>query len=392
MELANIQQSLSAANLDGWLFYDFRKSNPIAYNVLSLPKNEPYSRRWFYFVPAHGTPTALVSAVESHVLRPLPGTKRVFRTWQETRAYLKELLRPGMRVAMEYSPLNAIPYMSRVDAGTLDLIRSYGVEVVSSANIAQRFEAQLTGEQLDSHREAGRRIIAVKDALFKELGEKLRAGHPLDEYSVQQRFLSLLQQAGTVPDLPHVAVNANASNPHYESTASNHSPIQRGDLILFDFWAHLPIPNAVYADYTWMAFAGTLEEIPLHQREVFEIVKRARDAAIAFVRQRLAENQPVEGRQVDDITRAVIAEAGYADYFIHRTGHSIGTSIHANGANLDNYETQDDRVLIPHTCCSVEPGIYLPEFGIRSEVNLLILEHTAEITGIPPQQEITPLL
>lgn len=392
MELANIQQSLSAANLDGWLFYDFRKSNPIAYNVLSLPKNEPYSRRWFYFVPAHGTPTALVSAVESHVLRSLPGTKRVFRTWQETRAYLKELLRPGMRVAMEYSPLNAIPYMSRVDAGTLDLIRSYGVEVVSSANIAQRFEAQLTAEQLDSHREAGRRIIAVKDALFKELGEKLRAGHPLDEYSVQQRFLSLLQQAGTVPDLPHVAVNANASNPHYESTASHHSPIQRGDLILFDFWAHLPIPNAIYADYTWMAFSGTLEEIPLHQREVFEIVKRARDAAIAFVRQRLAEHQPVEGRQVDDVTRAVIAEAGYADYFIHRTGHSIGTSVHANGANLDNYETQDDRVLIPHTCCSVEPGIYLPAFGIRSEVNLLILEHTAEITGIPPQQEITPLL
>jgi Xaa-Pro aminopeptidase len=297
-----------------------------------------------------------------------------------------------MRVAMEYSPLNAIPYMSRVDAGTLDLIRSYGVEVVSSANIAQRFEAQLTAEQLDSHREAGRRIIAVKDALFKELGEKLRAGHPLDEYSVQQRFLSLLQQAGTVPDLPHVAVNANASNPHYESTASHHSPIQRGDLILFDFWAHLPIPNAIYADYTWMAFSGTLEEIPLHQREVFEIVKRARDAAIAFVRQRLAEHQPVEGRQVDDVTRAVIAEAGYADYFIHRTGHSIGTSVHANGANLDNYETQDDRLLIPHTCCSVEPGIYLPAFGIRSEVNLLILEHTAEITGIPPQQEITPLL
>jgi len=381
MELANIQQSLSAANLDGWLFYDFRKSNPIAYNVLSLPKNEPYSRRWFYFVPAHGTPTALVSAVESHVLRSLPGTKRVFRTWQETRAYLKELLRPGMRVAMEYSPLNAIPYMSRVDAGTLDLIRSYGVEVVSSANIAQRFEAQLTAEQLDSHREAGRRIIAVKDALFKELGEKLRAGHPLDEYSVQQRFLSLLQQAGTVPDLPHVAVNANASNPHYESTADHHSPIQRGDLILFDFWAHLPIPNAIYADYTWMAFAGTLEEIPPHQREVFEIVKRARDAAIAFVRQRLAEHQPVEGRQVDDVTRAVIAEAGYADYFIHRTGHSIGTSVHANGANMDDLEIHDERRILANSCFSIEPGIYLPEFGVRSEVNMLVRPKAAQVTG-----------
>jgi Xaa-Pro aminopeptidase len=392
MELAAIQQALSAEKLDGWLFYDFRKSNPIAYNVLTLSLDEPYTRRWFYFVPAHGTPTALISAVESHVLRSLPGTRRVFRTWQDIQAYLKELLRPGTRIAMEYSPLNAIPYMSRVDGGTLDLIRSFGVEVISSANIAQRFEAQLTDEQVASHREAGQRIIAAKDTLFKELGDKLRARQPLDEYSIQQRFLILLQQAGTVPDIPHVAVNANASNPHYESSATNHSPIQRGDLILFDFWAHLPNPGAIYADYTWMAFAGTCEEIPLRQREVFEIVKKARDAAIAFVRQRLAENQPVEGRQVDDVTRAVIAGAGYADYFIHRTGHSIGTVVHGNGANLDDYETQDDRVLLPRTCCSVEPGIYLPEFGIRSEVNLLVFEHDAEITGVPPQQEITPLL
>ena len=392
MQLEQIQQALATAKLDGWLFYDFRKSNPIAYNVLTLSKDEPYTRRWFYFVPARGNPTALVSAVESHVLRTLPGVKRIFRTWQEMQAYLKDLLRPGTRIAMEYSPLNAIPYMSRVDGGTLDLIRSFGVEVVSSANIAQRFEARLTNEQIDSHREAGRRIITAKDALFKELAAKLRADQPLDEYSVQQRFLTLLQETGTIPDLPHVAVNANAGNPHYESTASNHSPIQRGDLILLDFWACLPIPGSIYADYTWMAFAGAREEIPLHQRAVFEIVRQARDAAIAFVRQRLAENQPIEGRQVDDVTRAVIAKAGYADHFIHRTGHSIGATVHANGANLDNYETQDDRLLLPNTCCSVEPGIYLPEFGIRSEVNLLILEREAEITGVPPQQEITPLL
>ncbi len=392
MQLQQIQQALAAEKLDGWLFYDFRKSNPIAYNVLSLSKDEPYTRRWFYFVPAHGAPTAFVSAVESHVLHTLPGKKRIFRTWQEMQAYLKDLLQTGTRIAMEYSPLNAIPYMSRIDGGTLDLIRSYGVEVVSSANIAQRFEALLTNAQIDSHREAGRRIISVKDALFKELGAKLRAGQPLDEYSVQQRFFTLLQDAGTNPDIPHVAVNANAGNPHYESTAANHSPIQRGDLVLLDFWARLPTPDSIYADYTWMAFAGTREEIPLHQREVFEIVRQARDAAIAFVRQQLANHQPIEGRQVDDVTRAVIAKAGYADHFIHRTGHSIGTSVHANGANLDNYETQDDRVLLPNTCCSVEPGIYLPEFGIRSEVNLLILDRDAEITGVPTQQEITPLL
>jgi Xaa-Pro dipeptidase len=392
MQLQQIQQAITTAKLDGWLFYDFRKSNPIAYNVLSLSKDEPYTRRWFYFVPAYGAPTALVSAVESHVLHTLPGNKRVFRTWQEMQEHLQRLLRPGTRIAMEYSPLNAIPYMSRVDGGTLDLVRSFGVEVVSSANIAQRFEAQLTNEQIESHREAGRRIIAAKDTLFKELGEQLRAGLPLDEYSVQQRFLTLLQYGGTIPDPPHVAVNANASNPHYESTASDHSPIQPGDLVLFDFWARLPTPNSIFADYTWMAFAGAREDIPLQQREVFAIVRQARDAAIDFVRQQLAANQPIEGRQVDDVTRAVIAKAGYADHFIHRTGHSIGASVHANGANLDNYETQDDRVLLPHTCCSVEPGIYLPAFGIRSEVNLLILDRDAELTGVPPQQEITPLL
>ncbi len=376
MELERIQQALSAEKVDGWLFYDFRK----------------YSRRWFYFVPAQGTPTALISAVESHVLSSLPGERRIFRTWQEMHAILKELLRPGTRVAMEYSPNNAIPVVSRVDAGTVELVRSYGVEVVSSANMAQRFEAELSDEQIHSHREAGRRIIAVKDKLFKELGDELRAGVQLSEYSVQQRFLALLQQAGVVPDLPHVAVNANSSNPHYESTASSSSPIQRGDLVLFDFWAHLPAAGSIFADYTWMAFAGTREEIPTRQREVFEIVRQARDTAIAFVRQRLAAGERLTGSQLDDVTRAVIARAGYADYFVHRTGHSITTAIHGNGTNIDNYETQDERVLLPRTCCSIEPGIYLPEFGIRSEVNLLIFENDAEVTGIPIQEEITALL
>ncbi len=392
MELERIQQALSAEKVDGWFFYDFRKSNPIAYQVLSLPFDDFYSRRWFYFVPAQGTPTALISAVESHVLSSLPGERRIFRTWQEMHAILKELLRPGTRVAMEYSPNNAIPVVSRVDAGTVELVRSYGVEVVSSANMAQRFEAELSDEQIHSHREAGRRIIAVKDKLFKELGDELRAGVQLSEYSVQQRFLALLQQAGVVPDLPHVAVNANSSNPHYESTASSSSPIQRGDLVLFDFWAHLPAAGSIFADYTWMAFAGTREEIPTRQREVFEIVRQARDTAIAFVRQRLAAGERLTGSQLDDVTRAVIARAGYADYFVHRTGHSITTAIHGNGTNIDNYETQDERVLLPRTCCSIEPGIYLPEFGIRSEVNLLIFENDAEVTGIPIQEEITALL
>ena len=393
MELDRIQQALYSEGIDSWLFYDFRKSNHVAYQVLKLPTDGLYTRRWFYFVPVQGAPSALVSAVEPHVLRSLSGERRVFRTWQEMRAHLGELLRPGMRVAMEYSPMNAIPTMSRVDAGMLELVRSYGVEVVSSANLAQRFVAQLSDEQVESHREAGRRMIAVKDNLFAALGDDLRAGIALDEYSVQQRFLALLQQVGLiVPDLPHVAVNANAGNPHYEPTSDIHSSIRRGDLILFDFWAHLPEPGSIFADYTWMAFAGTGDEIPARQREVFEIVRRARDSGITFVREQLATGQRPQGCQIDDVARAVIASAGHADYFIHRTGHSIGTVLQANGANLDNFETQDERVLLPQTCCSMEPGIYLPEFGVRSEVNLLIHERDVEVTGVPMQEEIVALM
>jgi len=393
MNLELIQQALQSEGLDGWLFFDFRKSNPIAYQVLSIPLDTFFSRRWFYFMPAKGTPTALVSAVESHVLQAVPGEKRVFRTWQEMQFHLGTILPTGSLIAMEYSPLNAIPYMSRVDGGTLELIRSFGVEVVSSANIAQRFIAQLSEAQMESHREAGRRLIAAKDALFAALGDDLRSGVPLNEYSVARRFATLIQHQGLVlADPPHVAVNANASNPHFEPTSENHSPIQRGDLILFDFWARLPEAEAIIADYTWMAFAGTKDEIPARQNEVFGIVRRARDTGIAFVHNQLAANQSVEGRQVDDVTRGVIADAGYADCFVHRTGHNIGTVVHGNGTNLDNFETQDNRILLPATCCSMEPGIYLPEFGMRSEVNLLIHEHDVEVTGTPVQEEIVALL
>jgi Xaa-Pro dipeptidase len=393
MELERVQQALASEKLDGWLFYDFRNSNPIAYQVLGLPADAFYSRRWFYFVPAQGTPTAIISAVESHVLRSLPGQKRVFRTWQEMRGYLRELLLPGMHVAMEYSPMNAIPYIARVDAGTVELVRSFGVEVISSANIAQRFVAQLSDAQIDSQREAGRRLIAAKDHLFAELSAQLRAGETPNEYSVQQRFIALIQANGLVtPNPPDIAVNGNASNPHYAPLAEQSSPLTHGDLVLFDFWAKLPQPDAIIADFTWMAFVGTRDEIPAKQRVVFEVVRRARDAAIDFVRGKLQNGQPVQGREVDDVARGIITREGYGDYFVHRTGHSIGTVVHANGANLDNLETQDERYLLPNTCCSVEPGIYLPNFGIRSEVDLLVFEHDAEVSGVPMQQEIVPLL
>jgi Xaa-Pro dipeptidase len=395
MTIERIQQVLQQAGLDGWLFYDFRKSNPIAYQILQLPIDTMYTRRWFYFVPAQGTPVAIISAVEPHVLRALPGERVLFQNWQGMHAQLRALLPTPGRVAMEYSPLNAIPYVSRVDAGTVELIRSFGVEVVTSANLAQYFISQLTTEQIATHREAGLRLIAAKNTLFEQLGADLEAGLDLNEYAVQQRFVTLIQQSGLeIPDdeFPIVAVNGNASNPHYEPTASTYSPIRRGDLVLFDFWAKLPGPDAVFGDYTWVAFAGTRAEIPVQQRDVFEVVRDARDSAIAFVRASLVAGRPVEGCAVDDVARNVITKAGYADYFVHRTGHSIGPVLHGNGANVDNFETQDVRTLLPQTLNSIEPGIYLPEFGIRSEVDLLVFEQDVEVTGVPVQNEIFPLL
>ena len=393
--IQDIQQALREEGINGWLFYDFRKSNSLAYEVLGLAQDEMYTRRWFYLVPAQGQPVALISAVEPHILQSLPGQRLIFRTWKELQQHLQALLHQGDRIAMEYSPRNAIPYIARVDAGTIELIQSYGVTILSSGNLVQRFSARLNEEQIASHREAGRRLIMLKDQLFAELSNSLQTGEDIHEYQIQQRFLSLITQAGLVPpadEAPIVAVNGNASNPHYEPTATVSSPIRRGDLILFDFWARLPEPDAIYADYTWMAFAGTQAEIPTRQRDVFEIVRKARDTAIAFIRERLAAHKSVEGRQVDDIARSVIEKAGYGEFFVHRTGHSIGTSLHGNGANIDNFETQDERLLLPFTCNSIEPGIYLPEFGIRSEVDLVIFEHDAEVTGIPAQTEITALL
>ncbi len=393
MELDRIQQAIQAEQLDGWLLYDFRRSNPIAHRILELPREQMFTRRWFYWIPAQGRPVALVSAVEPHVLRALPGEQQTFRSWQELEARLKALLPAGAHIAMEYSPRNAIPYLACVDAGTIELVRACGVEICTSANLAQRFVACLSQQQIESHREAGRRIMAARGELFEELGEALRRERPLDEYSVQQRFLALMRATGVVVDEPPlIAVNAHASNPHYLPTAWEHSPIRRGDLLLVDFWAHLPGPDAIYADYTWMAFAGTRDEIPSRQREIFALVCQARDAGLDFIRARLAAGEPVRACDVDDVVRGLIAQAGYGDYFVHRSGHSITTVEHGEGANLDNLETHDERFLLADTCCSLEPGIYLPEFGVRSEVNLLIHERELEITGLPMQEEIVALL
>ena len=391
MDQERLQQAIRNAEIDGWLFFDFRKSNPLAYRVLGLSLDGFYTRRWFYFVPAQGDPTAIISAVEPHVLRELPGRRLVFRSWGELHRLLGEVMQGARRVAMEYSPLNAIPVIAKVDGGTLELIRSLGKEIVSSANLMQQFVAALSQAQVEMHREAGRRLIDVKDALLRSIAEQMRAGTPLTEYSVQQDFRARIRAAGVETDsAPIVAVNAHASDPHYGPSQNDSAPLREGDLLLLDFWGFLPQPGAIFADYTWTVFLGA--RVPEQQQEVFDVVRRGRDHGIAFLREHREQGKPVQGWEVDQAVRDVITNAGYGEYFVHRTGHSITTVEHGDGANLDNLETHDERLILPNTCCSIEPGIYLPEFGIRSEVDVLVHEHSIEVTGVPIQEELTALL
>jgi Xaa-Pro aminopeptidase len=388
-----IQTLLEQEHVGGWLFYDFRRSNLLAHTILQIPAHMLFTRRWFYFVPQHGESVKVVSAVEQHVLDFLPGKKMIFRTWQEFTMTLTDIVSKTMPIAMEYSRNNAIPYISGVDAGTVELVRACGGDVISSADISQYFLAQLSIEQIASHRKAATALIHSKDRLCALLHEKLQQKEYLNEYVVQQWFIALMQEEGVqVDEPPLIAVNANASNPHYCPTIEQHSPINPGDILLLDFWARALEESAIYADYTWMTFAGTREAIPAKEREIFTLVRDARNTGIDFVRKKVQQGERVRGCEVDDIVRAYIHDAGYGDYFVHRTGHSITTSEHGEGANLDNLETHDERKLLPHTICSVEPGIYLAEFGVRSEVNMLILEHDIEITGVPMQEEIIPLL
>ena len=391
MDQERIQHAIREAGFDGWLFYDFRKSNLLAYRVLGLDEAGFYSRRWYYFIPAQGEPTAIISSVEPHVLRELPGQRRIFRSWQELGSLLEATLQGTRRVAMEYSPMNAIPTMARVDGGTLELIRGLDKELVSSANLVQQFVAVLSAAQMEMHREAGRRLIAIKDELLRSIAQQVRAGAALTEYSVQQDFLARIQAAGVETDsAPIVAVNEHAGDPHYGPSEHDSAPLREGDLLLLDFWGFLPQPGAIFADYTWTAFLGA--RVPEKHQQVFEMVRRARDHGIAFLRERIEQGKQVQGWEVDQTVRDLITAAGYGDYFVHRTGHSITTVEHGDGANLDNLETRDERLILSNTCCSIEPGIYLPEFGIRSEVNVLVLEHSIEVTGVPMQEALIPLL
>lgn len=395
MQIDALRAAVAEAGVDGWLFYDFRRTNPIAHRVLELPERAFFSRRWMYYLPAFGEPTALVSAVEPHVLDGLPGQRRVYRTWREYQSGLAEMVAGARRVAMEYVPENAIPYCSRVDAGTVELVRGLGLEVVSSADFAQRFEAVLTPAQMDSHRAAGVALLRARDAVLDWLRSQVVAGAHVTEFDIVSEFVRRMGGEGLATGgdwVPHAAVNANAANPHYAPTAEVSTPVRRGDLLLLDFWAPLAGEGDVVADYTWMYMVD--QRVPERVAGLFAVVRDARDAGTVLLRERFEAGTPLRGFEVDDAVRAVIERAGYGDAFVHRTGHNIGIETHGNGAHLDNLETHDTRLLLANTCTSVEPGIYLPEegIGIRSEVDVLLLDGGIEVTGVPAQREVIALL
>jgi Xaa-Pro dipeptidase len=380
MQLDKIQQEIRNQNLDGWLFFDHHLRDPLAYRVLGFTPPRTPTRRWYYLIPATGEPRGLEHRVEPGMTSALPGQKIPYSSWGEQVEGLKKITSGLKRVAMQYSPNCAIPYVSMVDAGTIELVRGTGVDVVSSAELIQYFEARWTAAQLETHLAAGRRVDRVRGAAFDYVRESLRNGTAITEMDVKRFVLDGFAKAGMVTDHgPIVGVNGNASNPHYEPTEASHSPIHKGDLVLLDLWAKLDKPDAVYYDITWTYFAG--ENPPDEMRKVFGVVTGARDAAIERVKSAVAAGEALCGWQVDDAARGFIRAAGYADYFTHRTGHSIGVEVHGNGANMDNLETHDERRVSPWTCFSIEPGVYLPAFGVRSEVNMFVGEGEARVTG-----------
>jgi Xaa-Pro dipeptidase len=385
-----IQAELRASKIDGWLFYDHHHRDPIANRILGLAEDGMTTRRWFYFIPSRGEPRKLVHRIEPGVLDSLAGRKQMYSGWQELHKGLGKLLSGSRRVAMQYSPDNDIPYIGLVDAGTVELVRKLHKKVVTSADLVQKFEAAWTSEQLVSHLEAGKVIDQVRQEAFEYAATRLRESQPITEYELQQWILEKFRANGLVTAEPPIAaVQPNNGNPHYEPTARTSQPIRAGDLLLLDIWAKFTRPGSVYYDITWTGYLG--ERVPAAYTKIFRIVRDARDRAIQFVAESIARGRAIHGWEVDQAARQVIRKAGYEKNFVHRTGHSIGREVHGNGANMDGLETRDKRKIIAHTCFSIEPGIYLPEFGIRSEVNVYVGERDARVTGAI-QREIPALL
>jgi Xaa-Pro dipeptidase len=389
LDIKAMQKDLQATGIDGWLFYDFRGRDPIAHRLLQLPAGMR-TRRWFYFVPAKGSPRKLLHKIETAALESLPGRALYYSAQSELAANLKKLLGGAKRVAMQYSPKNEIPYVAMVDAGTIELVRGAGAKVVSSADLVQKYEACWTAEQLASHRAAGAAIDRIVAEAFALAGRSVRENKALSEFDLKQFILREFAAAGIVADDgPDVAVGTNASDPHYGPTAEKSAAVREGDFLLLDVWGKTKAAGSVYYDVTWVGYLGAA--VPEKFAKVFNVVREARDAAVELIRSRVAAGKALQGWEVDKAARDVIEKAGYGKYFFHRTGHNIGEAIHGNGANMDGLETHDVRRLIPRTCTSVEPGIYLKDFGIRSEVDVYIGEREAYVTGAV-QTEVLALL
>src|ERR1700687_3507460 len=389
LDLQGMQGDLRAAKLDGWLFYDFRGRDPIAHGILKLPKGMR-TRRWFYFVPAKGTPKKLVHKIEAESLAAVPGETLYYAQQDELRKNLAKMLGRAKNVAMQYSPKNAIPYVSTVDAGTIELVRGAGVKVVSSADLVQKYQACWTPEQLEGHLAAGVAIDRIIREAFQHAAKCVREKSALTEYDLKEWMLKEFDAAGIMTEEgPDVAVGAHASDPHYGPVPGKSAPIREGDLLLLDVWGKKKTPGSVYYDVTWMGFLGA--QVPDKYAKVFGILRQARDRAIELIRLSVVAGKPLQGWQVDKAARGVIEKAGYGKYFFHRTGHSIGERVHGNGVNMDGLETHDVRHLIPGTCNSIEPGIYLKDFGMRTEVNMYIGEREARVTGAI-QKEVLALL
>jgi len=390
LDVAAIQEALRREQLDGWLLYDFHGSNPIASHLAGLDHGgHMTTRRWYYLIPAQGAPRGLVHAIERHNLDPLPGEKTAYADRQALEAGLDRLLAGVRRVAMEYSPECAIPYLSRVDAGTAEAVRRRGVEIVSSGDLVQRFEATWSADQLTTHREASEALYRIKDRAFEAAAKALQDGVAMTEYSLQQQMAGWFVDEGLVSDSdPVVAVGANAGNPHYLPSAEGSAPLRKDDVLLLDLWGKRRTSGAVFADITWVGYTGPQPPEPVSR--AFAAIVQARDRAVQVVEEAVGAGRDLRGWEVDRAARQVLEDAGYAQQILHRTGHSLGESVHGNGVHLDDYETHDERRILPGTGFTVEPGLYFDTFGVRTEINVYRGKHTARVTG-PRQMEILRL-
>jgi Xaa-Pro dipeptidase len=391
LDIPSVRAALEAEGVDGWLLYDFRGLNPIALDVTGVNRQEGHltTRRWYYLIPTHGEPRKLVHAIESGSLDHLPGTAERYAGRDQLERGLARMLNGLGRVAMEYSPGCAIPYVSRVDAGTVELVRQLGVNVVSSGDLVQRFSTLWDADTVQTHRTAAEKLYRVKDRAFEAVGRRVRDGIPTTEYDIQQLMAGWFADEELLSDAePNVSVAASSADPHYSPTAGRHRTIGAGQLLLLDLWGKLPQPGSVFADITWVGYTGS--QVPARFARAFDVVARARDAAVDIVHERTRAGQPIRGFEVDRAASSVIHEAGLADRILHRTGHSLGESVHGNGVNIDDYETHDDRQLLPGAGFTIEPGVYFEDFGVRTEINMIVGSRDALVTG-PLQTEIVSL-